>query len=185
LTNEIIGQFKNLVEISLRNTSLSGPIPESIGNLSSLRSLDFSNNQFNGTFPQSFGQLSKLESLDIGSNMLEGVVSELHFVNLTSLTEFHASQNRLTLEVSHDWIPPFQLDILFLRSWNLGPKFPSWICSQKHLWHLDISNTGVLDAVPPLFWNLSSQFSYLNLSHNRMYGEIPNIPMIFLFFFKH
>ena len=43
---------------------------------------------------------------------------------------------------------------------------------------LDISNTGIADVVPPAFWKLFSQFSYLNFSHNQIYGEIPNILMI-------
>ncbi|KAK7814786.1 receptor-like protein eix2, partial [Quercus suber] len=173
LTDEL-GQFKNLVILSLGYNSISGPIPWSIGNLSSLRSLDLQSNQINGTLPQSFGLLSKLESLNIGLNMLEGVVSEVHFANLT----LFASQNRLTLNVSLDWIPPFQLNSLALGSWNLGPKFPSWLCSQKQLSTLDISNIGITDAVPPWVWNLSSQFTYLNISHNQIYGEIPHIPLI-------
>ena len=73
-------------------------------------------NQINGTLPQSCGLLSKLESLYIDSNMLEGVVSEVHFANLTRLTLLYASQNRLTLNVSLDWIPPFQLNSLVLGS---------------------------------------------------------------------
>ncbi|KAM4073224.1 hypothetical protein ACB094_10G002100 [Castanea mollissima] len=164
LTNEL-GQFKNLVILSLENNSISGPIPWSIGNLSSLRSLYLESNQIN-------------ESLYIYSNMLEGVVSEVHFTNLTRLALLYASKNRLTLKVSLDWIPPFQLQYLVLGSWNLGPKFPSWLCSQKQLLILDISNTGIIDAVPPWFWNLSSQFTYLNISHNQIYGEIPHIPLI-------
>ncbi|KAM4073225.1 hypothetical protein ACB094_10G002200 [Castanea mollissima] len=178
LTDEL-GQFKNLVILSLGNNSISGPIPWSIGNLSSLRSLYLESNQINGTLPQSFGHLSKLESLYISSNMLEDVVSEVHFTSLTRLTLLYASKNRLTLKVSLDWIPPFQLNYLVLGSWNLGPKFPSWLCSQKQLLSLDISNTGIIDAVPPCFWNLSSQFTYLNISHNQIYGEIPHIPLIF------
>ncbi|KAK4559573.1 hypothetical protein RGQ29_008696 [Quercus rubra] len=177
LTAEL-GQFKNLVILSLFNNSISGPIPWSIGNLSSLRFLDLGRNQINETLPQSFGQLSKLESLSINSNMLEGVVSEVHFSNLTGLTVLFASKNRLTLEVSLDWIPPFQLNYLGLESWKLGPKFPSWLYSQKQLLSLHISNTGILDRVPPWFWNLSSQFYYLNISHNQIYGEIPHIPLI-------
>ncbi|XP_075640053.1 receptor-like protein EIX1 [Castanea sativa] len=177
LTDEL-GQFKNLVFLSLGNNSISGPIPWSIGNLSSLRSLHLEANQINGTLPPSFGHLSKLESLYIYSNMLEGVVSDIHFTNLTRLTLLYASKNRLTLKVSLDWIPPFQLKYLVLGSWNLGPQFPSWLCSQKQLLSLDISNTGIIDAVPPWFWNLSSQFTYLNISHNQIYGEIPHIPLI-------
>ncbi|KAK7816645.1 receptor-like protein eix2 [Quercus suber] len=177
LTAEL-GQFKNLVSLSLGYNSISGPIPWSIGNLSSLRFLDLGNNQINGTLPQSFGLLSKLESLYIDSNMLEGAVSEVHFANLMRLKTLVASQNRLTLEVSDNWTPPFQLNHLDLGSWNLGPKFPLWLCSQKQLLTLGISNTRISDAVPPSFWNLTSQLTYLNISHNQIYGEIPHIPMI-------
>jgi Leucine-rich repeat (LRR) protein len=176
LTEEL-GQFQNLVWLSLEGNSISGPIPVSIGNLSSLRFLDLSINQFNGTLPQSFGQLSKLEYLYIDSNRLEGVISETHFSNLTRLKELTAGPNRLTLKVSHDWVPPFQLVILHLESWNLGPNFPSWICSQKHLCSVSIANANITDAVPSLFWSMSSQFYHLNLSHNHIYGQIPNIPM--------
>ena len=172
------GQFKNLVRFSIWNNSISGPIPISLGNLSSLRVLDLANNQFKGSLPQNFGQLSKLETLFIESNMLEGVVSEVHFSNLTRLTELFAFGNRLTLKVSHDWIPPFQIEELNLQSWNLGPKFPQWLCSQRNLRRLDISNTGVLDVVPLSFWDSSSQFEYLNLANNLFHGEIPYCPMI-------
>ncbi|KAK4569236.1 hypothetical protein RGQ29_004581, partial [Quercus rubra] len=177
LTAEL-GQFKNLVILSLGYNSISGPIPWSIGNLSSLRSLYLVSNQINGTLPQSFGLLSKLESLYIDSNMLEGAVSEVHFANLMRLKTLVASQNQLTLEVSDNWTPPFQLNHLDLGSWNLGPKFPLWLCSQRQLLTLGISNTRILDAVPPSFWNLTSQLTYLNISHNQIYGEIPHIPMI-------
>ncbi|XP_075649082.1 receptor-like protein EIX1 [Castanea sativa] len=172
------GQLKNLVSLFFRNNSISGPLPLSLGNLSSLTMLDLSNNLFNGTVPQNFGQLSKLGYLSIGSNMLEGVVSKSHFSNLTRLKEFYAFGNRLTLNVSHDWIPPFQLEFLSLRSWNLGPKFPPWLCSQRNLQYLDISNTQISDVIPPSIWNLSSQFHYLNLSHNQINGEIQNNPSI-------
>ncbi|KAK7860840.1 receptor-like protein eix2 [Quercus suber] len=172
------GQLKNLVTLSFYNNSISGPLPLSLGSLSSLTSLDLSKNLFNGTVPQNFGQLSELDSLYIESNMLEGFVSKSHFSNLTRLNTLYAFGNRLTLNVSHDWIPPFQLEELSLRSWNLGPKFPLWLCSQMNLQYLDISNTQISDVIPPSIWNLSSQFQHLNLSHNQINGEIPNNPSI-------
>ncbi|KAM3743833.1 hypothetical protein ACB098_06G004900 [Castanea mollissima] len=173
-----IGNLTSAISIDLSSNELEGNVPRSIGNLSSLRSLDLGHNQINGTLPQSFGQLSKLESVNIGFNMLEGVVSEVHFAKLMRLKKLFASHNRLTLKVSDNWTPPFQLNTLVLRSWNLGSKFPSWLYSQKQLLSLDISNTGIIDAVPPWFWNLSSQFDYLNISHNQIYGEFPHIPLI-------
>ena len=172
------GQLKNLVKLDFWNNSILGPLPLSLGSLSSLTNLDLSKNLFNGTIPQNFRQLSKLDSLFIESNMLEGVVYEVHFANLTRLKYFYEFGNQLTLNVSHDWIPPFQLKILNLRSWNLGPKFPPWLCSQRYLWYLDIANTQILDVIPPSIWNLSPQFQYLNLSHNQINGEIPNNPSI-------
>ena len=178
LTDEL-GVFKNLVKLSFWNNSISGPLPVSLGSLSSLTGLDLSNNLFNGTIPQNFWQLSKLDTLYIESNMLEGVVSKSHFSNLTRLNTFYAFGNRLTLNVSRNWIPSFQLKQLNLRSWNLGPKFPMWLCSQSHLQYLDISNTQISDVIPHSFWNLSSQLEYLNLSHNQINGEIPNSPMFF------
>ena len=65
-----------------------------------------------------------------------------------------------------------------MGSWNLGLKFPLWLCSQNQLLTLGISNTRILDAVPPSFWNFTCQLSYLNISHNQIYGEIPHMPMI-------
>ncbi|KAL4601930.1 hypothetical protein ACB092_10G017400 [Castanea dentata] len=175
---DVLGQFKKLVHLSLSNNSISGPLPVSLSNLSSLTYLDFSYNQFNGTISQSFGQLSKLDTLYIYSNMLKCVVSEVHFSNLTSLRYLYASGNQLTLKVSQNWVPPFQLEDLYLQSWNLGPKFPPWLCSQRRMKYLDISCTQISDMAPPSFWNLSSQFYYLNLSHNLIHGEIPKSPVI-------
>ena len=86
----------------------------SLGNLSSLRLLHLLANQFKGTLPQNFGQLSKLVKLYIESNMMEGVVSEVHFSNLTRLSRVFALGNQLTLQGSHEWIPPFQLEFLNL-----------------------------------------------------------------------
>uniref|UniRef100_A0A7N2MLI4 Leucine-rich repeat-containing N-terminal plant-type domain-containing protein n=1 Tax=Quercus lobata TaxID=97700 RepID=A0A7N2MLI4_QUELO len=176
ILESLLGCVSDGLEIlDLSNSQLHGPLPVSLGNLSSLTYLDLGNNQLEGTLPQNFGQLSKLETLHIESNMLKGVVSEVHFSNLTSLRGLFASGNQLTLKVSQNWIPPFQLESLYLQSWNLGPKFPPWLCSQRHLQSLDISDTRISNVVPSSFWNLSSQFRLLNLSHNLIHGEIPVI----------
>ncbi|CAL5337397.1 unnamed protein product [Camellia sinensis] len=171
-----IGQFQNLTKILLSGNSLFGPIPETLGRLTSLHTLSLEDNQLNGTLPQSLGHLSKLSKLNVSNNLLEGTVSEVHFTNLANLREFHASGNWLTLKVSPDWIPPFQLLEIELRSWHLGPKFPIWLQSQKQLHIIDLSCTGISDRIPTWFWNLSSSTTYLNLSHNQLHGEISYIP---------
>ncbi|KAK2983133.1 hypothetical protein RJ640_022605 [Escallonia rubra] len=168
----------SLRELNLRNCSISGPLPKSLGRLSSLKILNLAHNQLNGTLPESIGQLSKLEGLAIHNNRLEGFVSEVHFANLSNLGVFFGNDNPLILQVSPKWSPPFQLVTLGLRSWRCGSKFPSWLQAQQWLIELDLSSTGISDSVPTWFWNLSSQFIYLNLSHNQLHGMIPSIPKV-------
>ncbi|XP_024035650.1 receptor-like protein EIX2 [Citrus clementina] len=198
LTNQL-GQFKSLNKLQLRNNSLSGPLPSALGELTYLTYLDLSRNSLNGSIPLSLGQILSLEYLDLSNNLLNGSIplslgkfshleyldfsnnrmsrtlSENHFVNLTKLTSFSTSGNPLILQVNPNWVPPFQLDTLQLRSCHLGPHFPSWLHSQKHLSDLDISNTRISDTIPRWFWNSISQYKYLNLSSNQIYGEIPNL----------
>ncbi|KAH9659657.1 LRRNT 2 domain-containing protein [Citrus sinensis] len=173
LTNQL-GQFKSLHTLELRDNSLSGPLPPALGELSSMKNLDLFNNTLDGAIPMSLGQLSHLELMDLSNNRLNGTLSEIHFVNLTKLTSFSAFGNSLIFKVNQSWVPPFQLEKLRLRSCHLGPQFPSWLRSQKHLFILDISNTRISDTIPRWFWNSISQYVYLNLSTNQIYGEIPN-----------
>ncbi|XP_068315311.1 receptor-like protein EIX1 [Pyrus communis] len=161
--------------LSLGNTNISGPIPMSLGNLSSLEKLDISGNQFNGTFTEVIGQLKMLTQLDISYNLLEGAVSEVSFSNLTKLKHFIAKGNSFTLKTSRDWVPPFQLEILLLDSWHLGPEWPMWLRTQTQLQVLSLSGTQISSTIPTWFWNLTSQVEYLNLSHNQLYGQIQNI----------
>ncbi|KAB2598489.1 LRR receptor-like serine/threonine-protein kinase FLS2 [Pyrus ussuriensis x Pyrus communis] len=161
--------------LSLRYTNISGPIPMSLGNLSSLEKLDISGNQFNGTFTEVIGQLKMLTELDISYNSLEGAVSEVSFSNLTKLKHFIAKGNSFTLKTGRDWVPPFQLEILELDSWHLGPEWSMWLRTQTQLKELSLSGTGISSTIPTWFWNLTSQVEYLNLSHNQLYGQIQNI----------
>ncbi|PQM39464.1 hypothetical protein Pyn_41061 [Prunus yedoensis var. nudiflora] len=172
---EKIRDFKNLSYLDLSGNSISGPIPVSLGNLSFLVYLDISDNQFNGTLPETIGQLKMLTNLDISYNSLEGVVSEVHFTYLTRLEEFSAKGNSMTLNTSRSWLPPFQIQQLYLDSWHLGPELPNWLQGQALLWTLSLPNTGVSGIVPTWFWNLSSQLVYLNISHNQLCGEVQDM----------
>ena len=114
----------------LTDNQLTGSFPDLTG-FSSLRSLELDHNQINGTLPKSIGQLTKLEALIIGSNSLQGVISEAHLLHLSQLYYLDLSSNSFTFNMSSEWVPPFQLSFLQLTSCPLGPRFPSWLRTQK------------------------------------------------------
>lgn len=157
---------------------ISGPILASLGKLSTLWTLNISNNRLIGSLSKNIGSLSNLHVRDISGNLLEGTSLEVYFANLTSLSELDGFDNSLALRVSPNWIPPFHLDSILLRSWDLGPQFPRWVKSQKGFSLLDLSNTGILYSIPSWFWSVSFNFSYMNLSHIQIYGKIPNILLL-------
>ncbi|XP_044464426.1 receptor-like protein EIX1 [Mangifera indica] len=170
-----LGKFKNLKRLFLGFNSISGHISSSLGELSSLIRLNLFHNNLSGSIPESLGKLSSLEYLDISYNSLNGFVLPIHFENLSKLSIFYASGNSLTMKVDPDWLPPFQLESLYLASCKLGPHFPSWILSQKYLVDLDISNSGISDLIPSRFWKYISGLQFLNLSRNQIYGVIPDL----------
>ncbi|PWA59020.1 LRR receptor-like serine/threonine-protein kinase GSO2 [Artemisia annua] len=168
-----IVQLSKLERLHLQYNFLTGPIPNSVGRLSSLEMLDLSNNRFTISLPIGLRNLHNLNVLNVHNNLLNGSVTGYHFSNLKKLGEIRAENNRLTLHLSIDnWVPPFQLEILRIGSWNLGPYFPSWLQSQRNLRDLDISNTGISDILPSWFWSTFQDIGYLNMSHNDIKGML-------------
>ncbi|KAF2320783.1 hypothetical protein GH714_030734 [Hevea brasiliensis] len=169
-----IGQLKNLVELRLNNNLLQGSIPSSIGNLQRLTTLTLASNKLNGALPDSIGLLSELSSLDVSLNKLTGVISEAHFHSLGKLENISLSENSFILNVSSNWVPPFQFIALEMGSCHLGMSFPSWLKSQKQVHVLDFSGAGISGSIPNWFWDMTSSLAILNVSFNSLEGHIPN-----------
>ncbi|XP_048135020.1 receptor-like protein EIX2 [Rhodamnia argentea] len=169
------GNFKDLESLDLSFNSFSGPIPPTVGQLSSLRHLDLSYNHLSGSIPESIGRLSNLTWMIFDYNRLDGVVNELHLANLTSLDWLSLSSNELVINVSASWVPPFQVSIIDLSSCKVGPEFPNWLRSQRHISTLFMSNASISGEVPHWLPNVLSHIRILDLSGNMLKGDISKI----------
>ncbi|XP_068646286.1 receptor-like protein EIX2 [Aristolochia californica] len=167
---ESISILRNLKVLDLAYNGIIGSIPKSIINLRNLEILV----QISGVLPKTLGQLAYLTTMLIGSNSLSGTVSGVHFRNLSKLGQLDMSSNSLAFQF-HDWSPPFQLVDVWLSSCNLGPNFPSWLKLQKDtISILDISIASISYDMPDWFWDFVPQLLVLDLSSNKIKGNLPD-----------
>ncbi|KAJ7968528.1 Leucine-rich repeat receptor protein kinase [Quillaja saponaria] len=167
-----------LESLSLTSSNFKGELSDHFGNLCNLKEVDMFGNNLLGDISKVFEgcYFDSLMSLDLSDNQFSGEVSDIHFSNLTKLRALWASGNPMILKVSPHWIPPFHLEEIGLGSWKVGPLFPKWLRSQSNFTALDLSNAGISDVIPTWFWNLPNYITFLNLSHNQISGEIPDMP---------
>lgn len=164
----------HLEYLDLSSNHLSGSIPEfEVTKFASLVLLGLSRNQLTGTLPYAIGKLTNLNSLYLNSNKLNGVISEAHLLNLSRLEALEVSRNSLHFNMHPNWVPPFQLQLLYASSCIMGPQFPTWLKYQRNLDVLDISNSSIIDSFPKWIWDISSSLKHLNVSHNKLGGVLP------------
>ncbi|KAK3411625.1 hypothetical protein EUGRSUZ_I00367 [Eucalyptus grandis] len=169
------GNFKDLVFLDLSQNSISGPISATLGQLPSLRILNLSFNNLSGKIPKNIGLLANLEVMDIGNNQLDGILTQIHFANLTNLIVLNMYSNKLVINVGTSWVPPFQIQDILMSSCKVGPKFPNWLRTQKKVLVLDMSNASISDEVPHWLSNVLSSIEELDLSGNMLRGNISRI----------
>ncbi|KAF5794293.1 putative non-specific serine/threonine protein kinase [Helianthus annuus] len=173
---ESLGKLTSLTDLYLQSNQLTGQIPESLGRLTGLTDLNLQSNLLTGPIPVTVGQLTKLVDLDVSKNSLEGVVMEAHFANLSMLQSLDISSNhKLIINISHEWIPPFQLWSVGLGSCKILNGFPHWLQNQRMLVILELSNAS-LYGLPPTWLQNMPMLDYLDLSHNKLIGSLINLP---------
>ncbi|XP_030970935.1 receptor-like protein EIX1 [Quercus lobata] len=185
LSGQLLEFFQNLTgcanhsiqSLNFDWNQIMGSLPD-ITTFPSLRILRLHSNHLKGIVPESLGKQSNLETLYLSNNSLEGVISEAHFSNLTKLKHL-ALPHTLVFNFSFDWVPPFQLDEISLGSCQLGPRFPTWLRTQKYYSWIDISNSRISDIISNSDWIFSRQVEYMNLSFNQISGQIPNLSLEF------
>lgn len=122
--------------------------------------------------PFALGHLSKLVLLDMSRNSFEGIVlSEAHLANLYNLTYLDVSNTFLTLNLSSNWTPPFQLEILDMTSCKINGPLPRWLQTQKQLEAWQFSNASITGTIPKWFQTMNQLYS-VNLSNNFLSGSL-------------
>ncbi|XP_016651503.1 PREDICTED: leucine-rich repeat receptor protein kinase MSL1-like [Prunus mume] len=176
-------KYLNLEGVNLAKTTSywlpTGSIPKSIENLTSLEEFDLAWNQMSGIIPESLGELLSLVSLDIYGNTWEGAIIEAHFAKLGGLRRVSIENNLspnicLVFNISSDWIPPFKLRSLYIRSCQLGPKFPTRLRNQTELTTVALNNARISNTILDWFLQLDLQLDYLDVSYNQLSGTVPN-----------
>ncbi|KAK2457975.1 receptor protein EIX2 [Trifolium repens] len=81
------------------------------------------------------------------------------------------------MKLSDDWVPPFQLQSLFLSYCNMNSRFPNWLQTQNYLSALGLSNVGYLPPIPIWFWGKLQTLEVLRIPNNNLTGKIPNLEL--------
>ncbi|BFG29866.1 hypothetical protein CerSpe_161400 [Prunus speciosa] len=136
-----------------------------------LKSLHLGSNKLHGLIPRSIFELENLIDLDLSSNNLSGTVEFEKFSKLQSLSYLDLSSNHLSLSFNHlsnnTWP---QLSSLALSSCKIS-EFPHFLRASPNLWRLNLSYNRIQGEVPKWFWNVAKDsLSYLDLSHNFLTG---------------
>ncbi|XP_059292384.1 receptor-like protein EIX1 [Lycium ferocissimum] len=143
-------------------------------NLMKPKILDVSFSRLQG-LSESFGKLFNLEIFYASSNLLEGTISEPYLSNHCNCKRLELSSNSLNWNISLDWIPCFQLQVISLSTCDLGPLFPKWLQTQNNYSILDVSLASISDTMPSWFSNLPPMLSYLNPSKKQISRKIQDL----------
>ncbi|KAL1564500.1 putative LRR receptor-like serine/threonine-protein kinase [Salvia divinorum] len=153
--------------LTLPNTRLVGTIPEDLGLIPHLTTLDLSHNFFSGTLPNSLFNATDLRVLDLSDNEISGSIPDL--AANTALNVLNLSQNSLVGNVPPSVAPSPNLTVVSLRSNYLSGGIPSGI---RSLQVLDISSNLLNGSLPPAGFG-GENLRYLNLSSNQLAGAVP------------
>ena len=158
----------NLIDFSLSSNFLNGTLPSWLFNLPSLVRFSLDGNQFNGKIGEF--KSNSLEHLDLGYNKLQGSIprSISRFVNLTYLS---LSSNNWSIMLDFKIISKVKNLQNLDFSNNLVSINNNVTYTLPKLSSLNLSSCNISEF--PIFLRTATNIQYLDLSNNRIYGQVP------------
>ncbi|RZC54922.1 hypothetical protein C5167_013774 [Papaver somniferum] len=163
-----LGMIEHLQQLDLSNNFLNGSLPASIFNASELKLLSLSNNELSGRLPESVDGLKSLESLNLSDNALSGPVPQ-NVVSLENLTVLSLSKNYLFGVVPNGFQ---KLEVLDLSSNLMNSSLPSNFRGDN-LKYLNLSYNRLSGEIPLDFASLIPDNATVDISFNNLTGEVP------------
>ncbi|XP_010473885.1 PREDICTED: receptor-like protein 12 [Camelina sativa] len=157
----------------------SSPLSSAFGQLKNLEVLllssafgqlkNLENNHFEAKIIDPIFKLVNLEYLSLSSLNISHMVDLTLFSSLRSLSYLHLSRTSLTpWSVNSDIKVPKDMEILILSGCNIS-EFPRFLKSLKKLLFLDLSNNRIKGDIPDWLWSLPLLVS-LDLHNNSFTG---------------
>lgn len=198
LSGPISPLLLNLTELQimdLHTNNFFSPLPSWIGNMTSLVKLDLYQSDISGPFPLSLSRLPRLEYLLIsGTDSFSGNITEIlgsgwpriimfsllgsnltgtipfSVGNLTTLKHFRLADTKIEGYIPSS-LANLTLQKLVLRNNSFKGEIPGGLSTT--LERLDLSSNDFTGIVPNSLWELRP-VSYLNLSYNKLEGNLPS-----------
>ncbi|KAI8570861.1 hypothetical protein RHMOL_Rhmol01G0070500 [Rhododendron molle] len=188
-----VANLKPLTYLDISSNQLAGPIPFNLSGLQNLRFFYLRNNSLSGVIPPSLFSLPSLLFLDLSSNKLTGQIPE--FQHHLPFYGIDLSDNKLRGPIPQSILTLVNLDTLYLASNDLSGVVDLQVLN--NLEELSVSNTNlsvvagsnVNNTLPnlkklfmsscnievfPYFLRASKNLEELDLSQNKIHGQIPN-----------
>ncbi|XP_065035183.1 receptor-like protein EIX2 [Musa acuminata AAA Group] len=140
--------LRRLKELHMPGNQLTGNLSDLLEQMTNLIILDLRSNLFYGSMPSSVGKFSNLTELNLAGNSVGGVLSQVHFENLTRLRLLDLRDNPITISIGQSWVPPFQLRLVDLTKCQLGPQFPEWLQFQTQIEELYLADCKIAGTMP-------------------------------------
>ncbi|GLT48297.1 hypothetical protein SLA2020_219300 [Shorea laevis] len=167
-----MGKDSGIVFMDIQRNLLEGAIPAVFGHWTNLSMLDLSENRLTGSIPSELGNLKNLQMLRVSSNGLTGSIpSELG--SCRKVLKLDLSKNYLSGSIPSEIISLPELQSLLLQENRLSGSIPDSFSPLQNLFELQLGSNVLQGPIPCSLSNLHHFSSVLNLSNNRLSGDIP------------